>query len=73
MNYLIIIIKSEVSIFSIVVIISYVVCLRSLYHRMLSISYISHEIRIVFLLLLCSLMMCPKTNILWPDGRIRCC
>ena len=56
-SHLIIIIKSEILIFPIVVIFSNIGYLRWLYHHMLSVSYISWETWVVFFLLLCSLMI----------------
>ena len=61
-----IIIKSEVSPFPIVVI---VVCLRWLYHHMLSVSYISRESWIVSLSL-CNLMVCANNRVHRVNGTI---
>ena len=58
-----IIIKSEVSTFPIVSYLSMVVCLRWLYHHVLSVSYISQESWVLFLLLLCSLIMCANKRV----------
>ena len=60
MTPLIIIIKSEVSPFSTVVIFSVIVCLRWLNHHMLSVSYTYHG---KVFLLLCSLMMCKNSRV----------
>ena len=62
-THLIILIKSGVSTFLIVVIISVVVCLRWLYHHTLSVSYISGEIWVSLLVLVCSLMMYANNRI----------
>ena len=62
-THLIIIIKSEVSTFPIVVIFSVAVCLMWLYHHMPSVSYISRESWVFCLSLLCSLMMCAKDEV----------
>ena len=62
--HLVIIIKSEVSTFPIVFIfLSVVMCLRWLYHQMLSASYLSLESWVLFLLLPCSFMMCANNRI----------
>ena len=68
-THLIIIIKSDASTFSIVVICSLVVCLRWLYHYMLSVSYIYMYVYNLgttgscFFLLLCNLMMCANNQV----------
>ena len=61
-THLIIIIKSEVSTFPIVVIFSVAVCLRWLYYHMLSVLYISWERR-VWCPLLCILVMGANNGI----------
>ena len=63
-THLIIIIKSEASSFpKLLSYFSVVVCLRWLYHHMLSASYISRESWVLFLLLLCSLIMCANNRV----------
>ena len=57
------IIKSGVSTFPIVDIFSVVVCLRWLYHHMLSVSYIYLESWVLSLLLLCTIMMCEYNGV----------
>ena len=67
-THLIIIIKSELSVFPIVIIFFAVVCLRWMYHHLLSVSCISRNNWVLFLLLLCSLMMCVINRVhLWPQ------
>ena len=65
-THTIIITKSEVSTFPIVVIFSVAVCLRLLYHHMLSFSYTyspGQLVFLLFLLLLCSLMMFANNRV----------
>ena len=67
-THLVIIIKSEVSTFPIFIIFFHgcvpaVVVPSYAYHHMLLISYISQECWVLFLLLLCSLMMCTNNQV----------
>ena len=61
-THLIIIIKSEISTFPVVVIFSVVGCLMWLYHNMLTVSYIPRESLVYCPLLLCSLTMCANNQ-----------
>ena len=62
-NHLIIIIKSEVSTFPIVVIFLVAVCLRRLYHHMLWVSYMFIKSWVFCRLLLRSLMVCANNRV----------
>ena len=70
-THLIITIKSEVSIFPIVVIFSVVVCLKLLYHHILSASYTHLGTAGFCFFYYSAVLWCVQISTLWSDGHTR--